>query len=120
MSGIKTLIDEYVALTGRPAATLQVSEFIELKRYADEKKLSYASSGEEIQGSEHATTKKVAKQPIPFIDDMSEEMHEDVYDAQEEITTTNEDREENEAEEKDVSDITAISPALMLLRSIGG
>lgn len=34
MSDIKTLVKEYSEITGRPAATLSVAEFLELKRFA--------------------------------------------------------------------------------------
>ncbi len=35
MSDIKELIEEYSSLTGRPAATSSISEYIELKRYSE-------------------------------------------------------------------------------------
>nr|WP_297765564.1 hypothetical protein [uncultured Butyrivibrio sp.] len=35
METVSTLINEYLSITGRPAATLSVSEFMTFKEYAD-------------------------------------------------------------------------------------
>lgn len=41
MSNIDELITEYAAVTGRPVATISVSEYIELKRYSEEDRLLF-------------------------------------------------------------------------------
>ena len=101
MGDIRQLITEYAALTGRPVATISVSEFLELKSYAEKGSVTPIST----QFEEPVVPKPiVASVPEPQVIPMPEP-------AKEKTVELDEAPKKNEKK--------PISSAFMMMRSIG-
>ncbi len=112
MSDTKDIISEYLAITGRPAATLSVSEFLELKKYAQETpqiQQTFVSVSQPepepsaksvIMEMPRKAASKVIQEQEKYTEEDYEECYEEDYDKEQEDKT--------------------ISPALMMMRSISG
>ena len=97
MSDIKKLINEYASLTGRPVATISISEYIELKKYSEEDRLLLP------------VNKDVSKEAVCEEESVKEMTYEPET---EEIIKT--------ADEIDSNKNAPITSPLMLMRSIKG
>lgn len=101
MGDIKQLITEYAAITGRPVATISVSEFLELKSYAEKGNVTPIST----QYAEPVISKPASvPEPEPQVIPMPEPSKEKAVELDDEPKKT---------EKK------PISSAFMMMRSIG-
>lgn len=102
MADIKELLTEYSSLTGRPLATISVSEYLEIKRFSET-----GMSAPIIAQLERtpAPQGKIAEKINPQIEPVSEPH---------EIKAVKKDTPKEQTEKK------TISSAFMMMRSIGG
>ena len=101
MGDIKQLITEYAAITGRPVATISVSEFLELKSYAEKGNVTPITT----QFEESVVSKSVVtSEPEPQVIPMPEPVKEKTVEL-------------DDAPKK--SEKKPISSAFMMMRSIG-
>lgn len=106
ISNIKELITEYAAITGRPVATLSVSEFLELKQYVEKSGCHYNSydQQENIEFAQKEKNIEPDEVLLPADKGYSTESRNDETDGQD----------KNKREDK------TVSSAFMMMRAIKG
>ena len=106
ISNIEELITEYATITGRPVATLSVSEFLELKQYVEKSGCHYNSNAQQENTEFAQEEKNIEPDEVLLPVDK-------VYSAESRNDETDE-QDKNSREDK------TVSSAFMMMRAIKG
>lgn len=74
MNSAKELLTEYTAITGRPLATISVSEFLEFKKYSEGMAVPISMQVEMSKYSQPVTTREPLTQVVPISDKREEKI----------------------------------------------
>ncbi len=108
MQDIEVLINEYCEVTGRPAAIISVSEYLELKKFCSSQQIT-----------SDITTKETQIETSTICDDSSNVVSTSKDDFYNDGFMMHEVQEEPEIEEMEEKGNNTVSSAFLMMRSIG-
>ncbi len=120
MSDIRELVSEYCTITNRPAATLSISEFLELKKYAEPSQMAKPLYIENTK--QYSSLDKPVERPV--LDEVKEqpriEHKEKNFIPIENTTTADKHEKTVDSAPSAKSKQNNVSPAFLMMKQISG